>query len=685
MRHRLPLRRIRARRLGRLPALQVESALGETRYQAIAETLRAVSWEADPVTDKMTYVSPQIEALTGYRVEEWTAGQWQRSLHPEDRDEVIGKYERHLRERRAHNLEYRLITASGKPVWFRDIITFVNDIDGRGLVRGLMIEIEEEKALEQALRESEARYRQAEQIAGLVHWSCRRDESGDAVQAKLTFSDQAASLFGVPHAELNLSTHAYIERIVHPGDRERQHQEIAANIAARVPQYKLDYRILRPDGTVAYIAEICREEYGPDGTWLGSFGILQDVTAQRNYELALKESTARYQKAERIARLIHWSVAMSPDGCWDKNVVTFSDAALATFGLSQDDRQQSNADYLERLVYPEDRATVRDTLLNGLASGEREVSVTYRIVRPDGCVRWVIEHVQNEYDAAGRRTFAFGIIQDITEQKQREAELGAAYLRAELASRAKTQFLATMSHELRTPLNAIIGFSEVMKSEMMGPIGSPGYKEYAADIHGSGTFLLSIINELLDLSLIDSGEMKLDEALIELDRIVASSVSLLRSKAAAKVVKLTYAARPDLPLLRGDGRRLKQAVINLVSNAIKFTPAGGSVGIAISWSSDGLIAAVTDTGIGIAAADLDRVMKPFVQVENWLARKHEGAGLGLAITKGICELHGGRLVLESELGRGTVARIHLPPDRIVPRPSYPSDVSGEQDGLRVGG
>jgi PAS domain S-box-containing protein len=511
---------------------EAQPHLTEERYRALAETLRAVPWEAEPTTDHVTYVGPQIESLTGYTVEEWiTPGAWARAMHPDDSDAQVEKYEWHLQQRRDHNLEYRVIAKSGQQVWFRDIITFVTNADGREIVRGLMIVIDEEKALERALRESEARYREA----------------------------------------------------------------------------------------------------------------------------------------ERIAKLVHWSVALSPDGRWENNVATYSDGAVEMFGIPEHDRQITNEDFMTRLTHPEDRENLGATLSKAFADRQREMSVTYRIVRPDGNVRWVLEHIRSEYDEAGKRVSSFGIIQDITEHRQRELELSAAYLRADLASRAKTQFLATMSHELRTPLNAIIGFSEVMKTELMGPLGTPGYKDYAADIHGSGTFLLSIINELLDLSLIDSGEMKLDESLVQIDKIAESSVALLRSKATAKGIKLTQAAPCNPPLLRGDARRIKQAVINLLANAIKFTPAGGAVEISVSWSDDGMALTVRDTGIGIAAADLERVMKPFVQAENWLARKHEGAGLGLAITKSICELHGGTLVLESTLGKGTVARILLPADRIEAR------------------
>jgi PAS domain S-box-containing protein len=502
------------------------------RYRAIAETLRAVPWEGDPLTDEITYVGPQIETLTGYRVEQWTAQGWRDAIHPADRDETVCTYQRNLAERRDHNLEYRVVTTGGQVIWFRDIITFVKEADGRELARGLMIVIDEEKALERALR----------------------------------------------------------------------------------------------------------------------------------------ENASRYRHAERIAKLAHWSIALSPDGDWERHRLTYSNTAADLFGLPPDQLTIANADYMARLVHPDDRDHVRSTLVDGIRNRQDEISVAYRIIRPDGSVRWVVEHALNEFDKTGRRVAGFGIVQDITEQRQREIELRAAYLRADLASRAKTQFLATMSHELRTPLNAIIGFSEAMKAELMGPLGAPGYKDYAADIHSSGTFLLSIINELLDLSLIGSGEMKLDESLVQIDKIAASSVALLRSKAAAKGVKLTQAAPCNPPLLRGDARRIKQAVVNLLTNAIKFTPAGGSVEISASWSEEGMAVTVTDTGIGIALDDLERVMKPFVQVENWLARKHEGAGLGLAITKSICELHGGTLVLESILGQGTLARILLPADRIEMRP-----------------
>src|SRR5262245_25732557 len=151
---------------------EVQPHLTDERYRALAETLRAVPWEGEPATDRVTYVGPQIESLTGYTAEEWRMpGAWVGAMHPDDRDAQLQKYELHLKHRRAHNLEYRVITKSGQQVWFRDIIAFVTNADGREIVRGLMIVIDEEKALERALRESEARYGHAERIARLVHWT----------------------------------------------------------------------------------------------------------------------------------------------------------------------------------------------------------------------------------------------------------------------------------------------------------------------------------------------------------------------------------------------------------------------------------------------------------------------------------------------------------------------------------
>jgi signal transduction histidine kinase len=237
--------------------------------------------------------------------------------------------------------------------------------------------------------------------------------------------------------------------------------------------------------------------------------------------------------------------------------------------------------------------------------------------------------------------------------------------RAELANRAKSEFLANMSHELRTPLNAIIGFAEVMAGEVMGPIGAPCYREYALDIRNSGTHLLEIISDILDLSKIEAGKVDMQESTVELPRVIASCLKLIGERAKMASIAIVSDLTLDLPPVRADERKLKQILINLLSNAVKFTPAGGLVTISARSSADGVTIAIADTGIGMSESDIPRALTPFTQVDDSLSRRFEGTGLGLPLSASLVQLHGGTLAIESAPGQGTTVTITLPATRIV--------------------
>jgi len=262
---------------------------------------------------------------------------------------------------------------------------------------------------------------------------------------------------------------------------------------------------------------------------------------------------------------------------------------------------------------------------------------------------------------------------DITERKRVEADLRRARDEAELASRSKTEFLANMSHELRTPLNAIIGFADVLSGQIFGALGDERYRDYAGDIRDSGLHLLNLINDVLDVSKIEFGKVELAEETVEIRAVVDSCIRLMRERAHAAGVQLVIALEPDLPTLRADSRRLKQILINLLSNAVKFTPAGGRITLSAAVDAAGCRIAVADTGIGIAPEDLETALRPFGQIDSRLARKYQGTGLGLPLTKAMAELHGGSLELTSEAGRGTTAIVRLPPERIGPTPGRAAD------------
>jgi signal transduction histidine kinase len=253
----------------------------------------------------------------------------------------------------------------------------------------------------------------------------------------------------------------------------------------------------------------------------------------------------------------------------------------------------------------------------------------------------------------------------VTERKSVEFDLRRAKEEAELASRSKTEFLANMSHELRTPLNAIIGFSDILMGEIFGPVGDPRYVNYARDIRDSGLHLLNLINDVLDVSKVEFGKVELIEETVDVGAIVESCLRLMRDRAQAAGIKLMQELPPDLPYVQGDSRRLKQILINLLSNAVKFTPSGGRVTMRAREGGDGFRLVVEDTGIGIASEDLEKALRPFGQIDSRLARKYQGTGLGLPLARSMAELHGGKLVIDSTPGQGTIATVWLPRSRIV--------------------
>jgi len=250
----------------------------------------------------------------------------------------------------------------------------------------------------------------------------------------------------------------------------------------------------------------------------------------------------------------------------------------------------------------------------------------------------------------------------------REEQLSHALKAETRANAAKSDFLALMSHELRTPLNAIIGFSEVLGTEMMGPIGHPRYREYANDIHGAGRHLLALINDILDLSKAAAGKFELACEEVAPADIVSECVRLTRGKAHDGGLRLTCDMAQGLPNLMVDRLRFKQALLSLCSNAIKFTPPGGSVRVtAHQAADDSFVLTVRDTGIGMTPEQIPVALEPFRQVASPFARKAEGTGLGLALVKSLIECHDGRLEIESALHKGTAVRLILPAARTVTR------------------
>jgi two-component system cell cycle sensor histidine kinase PleC len=257
----------------------------------------------------------------------------------------------------------------------------------------------------------------------------------------------------------------------------------------------------------------------------------------------------------------------------------------------------------------------------------------------------------------------FVVARDATTRCNIERELRATRDRAENASQAKSQFLANMSHELRTPLNAIIGFSQVMAGEMLGPIATQRYVGYANDILTSAEHLLGIINDILDVSKLETGKLDLDETMIDLPKAIADLLALVEGKALAEQVRITQRREGEVPRLRGDLRKVKQIVLNLLTNAIKFSGSGDEVGIVLGCDAGSISIAVIDHGIGMDEREVQLAMTRFGQVTGPWVRQHAGTGLGLPLAIGLAELHGGKVQVQSRKEAGTTVTVTFPAER----------------------
>jgi signal transduction histidine kinase len=265
-----------------------------------------------------------------------------------------------------------------------------------------------------------------------------------------------------------------------------------------------------------------------------------------------------------------------------------------------------------------------------------------------------------------------GSYRDVTQEVAREHELREAYERlrvakdgAEAASRTKSEFLANMSHELRTPLNAIIGFSDMIRTGMLGA-DVARISDYAGDIHSSGQFLLNLINDILEVSRIEAGKLELQEEAVDMDEVVDGALRMLHNQTARAGIVVHKTIEQPLPRLFADQRRVSQVLLNLLSNAVKFTHEGGAIKVTACRRGDAMSVIIADSGIGIAADDLPRVLEPFGQVDSLLSRNHKGTGLGLPLAVRLMQLHGGRLDIESIVGTGTTVTVTFPAERLLP-------------------
>ncbi len=346
-----------------------------------------------------------------------------------------------------------------------------------------------------------------------------------------------------------------------------------------------------------------------------------------------------------------------------RRIVRVNDSFVRTFGWTRD--TVIGEDFVN-LISSDEQEIAKINHDRYIKTGLR-TSGEMKIMRQDGNIINAL-YTTATLELSQRRRFQVTTIMDITLRKQMEISLRLAKEQADAANLAKSAFLANMSHELRTPLNAIIGFSEMMIKETFGPLGNAKYPEYLNDIHHSAEHLLEIINEVLDMSKIEAGRVDLDEQSLDMTEVIESVTRMMSSRAFGGGIQIDMDLEPNMPLLFADQRLVRQVLINLFSNAIKFSRRGGWVHIESKMTNDGdMQVIVSDNGIGIPKNKIQQALEPFGQIHDHAHAAHEnqGTGLGLPLAKAMMELHGGKLSLESDSGKGTKVILSFPPRRVL--------------------
>ncbi len=444
--------------------------------------------------------------------------------------------------------------------------------------------------------------------------------------------------------------------MLHPQDQGDQRKNFTQMIEGKKSSYRSFTRLRTSDGTFRSVELALSMIRHDENRNLRVVGTITDVEERRRAEKALADAEKKYRTiVENAAGGIY---QVTPEG----QFLSANPAMARLLGYGTPEILLREVRNVYEQIYT-DRKSCREFLKtldreDGMHSHEAELK------RKDGARIWVNENVRAVRDEESSILYYEGSMEEITQRKQAEIGLREAKVQSDLANRAKSEFLANMSHELRTPLNSIIGFSEIIKNEVFGPVGQRAYWEYAKDIHESGNRLLKTINEILDVSRIEVGERHLNEGIIDIKATVESSLKLLYSKIQANNMVVSNELG-DIPRVIGEELAIKQIFTNLFSNAIKFTPSGGRITIASEMDRTGhMRISITDTGIGLEESEIEKALSPFGQVDGAHRRTGSGTGLGLTLVDSLLKLHGGRLELFSQKGLGTTATIILPAKRI---------------------
>ncbi len=441
-------------------------------------------------------------------------------------------------------------------------------------------------------------------------------------------------------------------------DQAEQRSNMGMLVKGRKTAYRAFTRLRTADGTfraVELAVSMLRQDENKD---MRVVGTITDVEERRRAERALSEAEKKYRAiVENAASGIY---QVTPEG----HYLSANPAMARILGYDSSDEILRDVRNANAEIYYNGRDRERQ-LHDALRHGS--VNVECEVHRKDASIIWVQENLRAVKDDHEQLLFYEGSMEDITQRKDTEIALREAKVLSDLANRSKSEFLANMSHELRTPLNAIIGFSDIIFKQAFGAVGRPEYIDYAHDINESGKRLLQVINDILDVSRIEAGDRQLNEGVVDLHKTVMSALEMLAPKIDAQKTTIANLVTGETPRLIGEGHAIKQMMVNILSNAVKFTPENGRVSIHAKVDEEGQMhVSVTDTGVGLTDEEIEKALSPFGQVDAAMNKNESGTGLGLTLVQSLMSLHGGSFELFSQKGVGTTATLIFPPKRVAP-------------------
>ncbi|MCB9989333.1 MAG: PAS domain-containing sensor histidine kinase [Rhodospirillales bacterium] len=510
-------------------------------------------------------------------------------------------------------------------------------------------EISERERLNQMVRKAEMEYRTI--INAVSDIIFETDQTGAIVFLNETW--KSVTGYNVNHA-LGRSIFDFIN----PKDQDEKRKAFGLMLSGEQSGFIAYTSLLTSDGTyrsVELSMSVMQHEGSGNVRVVGTF---VDIEERKRAERALMEAEKKYRAIVENAAGGIFQVTL------EGQFLSINPAMARILGYKNPAELLREIKNVHNDIYVDKKERAR--YLRELENKGEIRNFELQALRYDGQKIWVNENARAVKDNSGNVLYIEGSMEDITQRKEAEIKLKDAKIQSDMANRAKSEFLANMSHELRTPLNSIIGFSEIIKNEVLGKIEQRQYWEYSQDIYNSGQRLLKIINEILDISRIDAGERQIQEGVVDLDKLVASCIGFTMHKSGTRHAPIVNLLDGKTVQVIGEALAIKQIVLNLLSNAVKYTPEDGRITLSYEIDREGALRlSISDTGVGMDQDDIAKALSPFGQVATDLSRSDSGAGLGLTLVQSLIDLHGGRLELFSQKGIGTTATVVFPSKRVV--------------------